>query len=92
MVKSYPNYSMQPTFQPCSLQVQPFRLSLALRLQHTLSSLTEVIHLNPHPALTKGQQTGLGADSFDIGTRQVILLVDELVQIDILVERHLRGV
>jgi hypothetical protein len=74
------------------LQVQALWLALALRLQDSFPCRAEVLHVHPHSSLAKGQETGLGTDGLDISTRQIVLLVDKLVQIDILVQRHLGGV
>ena len=72
-----------------TLQIQAFRLTLALSLEYPFSSSAEIIHVYPHSALSESQQPSLGADSLDIGTREVIFLIDELVKIDVFVERHL---
>jgi hypothetical protein len=79
---------------PCflCLQVQTLWLTLSLRLKNTLSCGAEVFHVDPHTTLTEGHETSLGTDGLDVGTRKVVLLVDELVKIDILVERHFGGV
>lgn len=71
------------------LQVQTLWLALILRLEHPIPRRSEVRHLHSHPALSQCHQTRLGADSLDISTRQVILLIYELFEVDILVERHL---
>ena len=71
------------------LQVQTLWLALALCLQDSFPRRAEVLHVHPHSSLAQGQKTGFGADGLDIGTRQVVLLVDELVEVDVLVEGHL---
>jgi hypothetical protein len=75
-----------------SLQVQSLWLALCLRLKHSFSGSTEVFHVHPHSPLAESQQTGFGANGFDIGTGEVVLLVDKLVEVNVLVERHLGGV
>lgn len=74
------------------LQVQALGLAFLLRAQHSFASSSEVSHLDSHSALTEGHKTGLRADSLDVGTRKIILLGNELLQVNILVERHLAGV
>lgn len=74
------------------LQVQALWLTLCLRLKDTFPCGAEVLHVNSHTTLTECHETSFGADGLDVGTRKVVLLVDELVEIDILVERHLGGV
>jgi hypothetical protein len=74
------------------LQVQPLRLALSLRLEDTFPGGTEVLHVDPHTTLTERHETSLGTDGLDVGTGKVILLVDELVKINVFVERHLGGV
>lgn len=79
---------------PCflHLQVQALWLTLRLRLEDTFPCGTEILHVDPHTTLTERHETSLGTDGLDVGTGKVVLLVDELVEIDILVERHLGGV
>jgi hypothetical protein len=79
------------SMMPPRLQVQALWLTLALCLQHSFPRRAEVLHIDTHSPLTKSQQTCLGTDGLDVGTRQIVLLVDELVQIDVFVQRHLRG-
>lgn len=74
------------------LQVQALRLALALGLQYSLPSGSEILHLYPHASLAKGHQTCFGAYGFDIGAGQIVLLADEFVQVNVLAERHLAGV
>jgi hypothetical protein len=80
-----------PLLRLC-LQVQALRLTVSLRLKNTLPCSPEVLHVDTHTTLTEGHETGFGADGLDISTGEVVLLVDELVEIDVHVERHLRGV
>ena len=74
-----------------TLQVQALRLALLFRAQYSLPSSAEVGHLHPHSALPERHQTGFGANGLDVGTRQVVLLRDKLLEIHVLVERHLAG-
>ena len=74
------------------LQIQALGFTLSLRLKNTLPCGTEVLHVDPHTTLAERHKTCLGADGLDVSTRKVVLLVDELVKIDILVERHLGSV
>jgi hypothetical protein len=78
--------------RPLGLQVQTFWLAFALRLEHTFPRSAEVLHVHPHSPLTKSEKTCLGADSLDVGTRQIVFLVDELIKVDVHVERHLGSV
>jgi hypothetical protein len=73
-------------------QVQTLWLTLGLRLQYSLPCSAEVLHIDAHSSLTESQETSLGADGLDVGTGEVVLLVDELVKIDVLVEGHFGGV
>ena len=75
-----------------TLQVQAFRLAFTLGLENPLSGRAEVSHLHSHPALTQSHEACLGAYGLDIGAGKIVLLVDELVEVDIVVERHLGGV
>jgi hypothetical protein len=74
------------------LQVQTLWLTFALCLQYSLSCRAEVLHVDTHSPLTESQQTRLGTNGLDVGTGQIVLLVDELVQIDVFVQGHLGGV
>jgi hypothetical protein len=82
---------------PCTLlrvklKVQALGFALALGLEYPLPGSSEVFHLDSHSALTQGHETGLGTNGFDIGTGEVVFLVDEFVEFDILAQRHLAGV
>ena len=68
------------------LQVQALWLTLRLRLKNTFPCGAEVLHVDAHTTLTERHETSFGVDGLDVGTRQVVLLVDELVKIAILVE------
>jgi len=81
-----------PTIVHTPLQVQALRLAFLLRPQNSLPSGTEVGHLDAHSALPESHETGFGANGLDVGTRQIILLGDELLEVDVLVKRHLAGV
>jgi len=74
------------------LQVQSFRLTLTLRLHHTLPRASEVGHVDSHSALTQRSQPSLGANSLDIRTTEVILLRNEFIKIHILSQTHLARV
>lgn len=74
------------------LQIQALGLALLLGAQDALAGGAEVGHLDAHAALAQGEQAGLGADGLDVGAREVVLLGDELVEVDVLVEAHLAGV
>ena len=63
-----------------------------LRLQYTLARCPEVCHLHSHTALPQRHHTRLGTDGFDVGTGQVVLLRDKLLEFHIVVEVHLGGV
>ncbi|TLS25756.1 hypothetical protein PpBr36_07926 [Pyricularia pennisetigena] len=78
--------------QTHTYNVKSLWLALLLGAQNPLPGSTEVGHLDTHSPLTKRHQPSLRADCLDVGTRQVILLRNELFQIDVLVERHLGGV
>lgn len=47
---------------------------------------------NPHPSLPQSQQTSLRADSLDVGTRQIVLGENVLLEIDIVAKSHTRRV
>lgn len=51
------------------LQVQALGLALRLGLEHSFTSSPEVSHLDAHTTLPQCQQTSLGADCLDVGTR-----------------------
>lgn len=74
------------------LQVQTLGLTLCLRLHDSLPRRSEVCHLHPHASLSQRHQASFRTYGFDVSSGEVILLVDELIKVDILVERHLRGV
>lgn len=74
------------------LQVQSLHGStILLRLHDALTSRAEVIHLYPHPTLSESHQTRLGTNGPNIGTGKIILLADELIQVHVVTEGHLRG-
>ena len=75
-----------------TLQIQTLRLALRLRLEHPLPRAPKIRHLHPHPALPQRHQPGLGADGLDVRARQVVLLGDKLLEVDVLVEAHLARV
>ena len=85
-------YGTRRSFLSDRLQIQALWLTLSLRLKNTLPRSPEVLHIDPHTTLTESHESGFGADGLDVSTRKIVLLVDELVEIDILVERHLGGV
>lgn len=74
------------------LQIQSLRLTLILGLEDTLTSSSEIFHLHSHASLAEGHETGFGADGFDIGAGEVVLLADEFFEIDVFAERHFAGV
>jgi hypothetical protein len=74
------------------LQIQTLGLTLRLRLHHALPGRPEISHLHSHSTFAQGHETGLRADSLDIGTTEFVLLVDELVEVDVSAERHLGSV
>ena len=74
------------------LQIQTLWLTFRLRLHHPLSCRPKVCHLNSHSSLTECHQSRLGAYSLDIGTREIVLLIDKFVEVHVIVERHFRGV
>ena len=74
------------------LQVQSLRFALALRLHDSLPRGPEVCHLHPHASLPQRHQSGFGADGLDVGSGEVVFLVDEFVEIDVIVEGHFGGV
>jgi hypothetical protein len=74
--------------QTLQLQVQPLRLPLTLCLQHSLPRRPKIRHLHPHSPLSKSHQTRLRANSLDIRTTKIILLVDELVEVDVAIQGH----
>lgn len=71
------------------LQVQSFRLTFSLGLHDSLPCRSEVRHLHPHAPLPQGHQPSFRANGLDVGSGEVILLIDKLVKLDIVVERHL---
>lgn len=71
------------------LEIQSLRFTFALRLHHSFTSSAEVLHLHSHTALAESHHTRFRADGLDISTGEVVLLSDELVEVDILIERHL---
>ena len=77
---------------PFCLQVQPFWLSLTLRLHHALPSTPKIGHLHPHSPLSQSPQACLGANGLDICTGKIVLLVDKLIKVDVVVERHFGSV
>ena len=74
------------------LQIQALGFTLSLRLKNTLPCGTEVLHVDPHTTLAERHKTCLGADGLDVSTRKVVLLVDELIEVDVVTEGHLRSV
>lgn len=72
-----------------TLQIQTLRLALLFRAEHSLSRRPEIRHLYPHAAFSERQQTRLRANGLDVSTREVVLLRDELLQVDVFVEAHL---
>mgnify|MGYP001658135480 CR=1 FL=1 len=75
------------------LQVQTLHgATVLLRLHDTLPGSTEIVHLHPHPALSQSHQTSLSTDGTNVGSREIILLVDELLKVNIVTEGHLRSV
>ena len=75
------------------LQVQSLhRATVLLRLHDALPGSTEILHLHSHPTLAQRHQTGFRANRSNIGSGEIVLLVDELVQIHVVTEGHLRRV
>src|SRR5688572_14437416 len=72
-----------------TLQIQTLRLALLLRAKDTLTRRPEVRHLHSHTTLPQRHHTCLRADGFDVSSREIILLRDELLEIYIVVEIHL---
>lgn len=66
------------------LQVKTFGLTLALCLEHTLSGLSEIGHVHSHSALSQCHETSFTAHGTDISAREVVLLVDKLLKLNIL--------
>lgn len=66
-----------------NLQVQTLGLALALGLEDALPCLPEIGHADSHPALSQGHQTGFAAHGTNIGTRQIVFLVDKFLQVNI---------
>jgi len=79
---------------PCALelQVQAFWLVTLLGLHDPLPRSPKVRHLNSHTSLPQSHQTRLRADRLDIRAGEIVLLVNELVEIHIIVQRHLGSV
>ena len=77
-----------PEIQDVKLQVETFGFTLALGLEHTLSSRSKVGHVHPHSALSQCHETSFTAHGTDISTREVILLVDKLFKVNIFSQRH----
>lgn len=48
--------------------------------------------MHPHPAFSQRHQTSFRANGADIGTGEIVLLVDELIEVDVVTEGHLRSV
>ena len=74
------------------LQVQALWLTLSLGFQHSLSCSAEVFHIDAHSALAESHETGFGADGLDVGTGEVVLLIDKFIKIDVFIKGHLRSV
>ena len=72
-----------------ALQIQALRLAFTLRLHHAFPRTPEVSHLHPHPPFSQRPQPRLRANCLDISARQIVLLADELIQVDVIIERHL---
>ena len=86
-------FPLIPSLQACPiLQVQPLDLLLSLGLHHIISRTPEIAHLHPHSPLPQSPQPSFGADGFDVGTAEIVLLRDELIEVDVGIEGHLRGV
>lgn len=84
-------FSRQSTGQ--RLQVKSFdRATVLLGLHDALASRTEVIHLDSHTTLSQSHQTSFGTNGSNVGTGKIIFLVDKLIQVHIVTERHLRCV
>ncbi|KAI7491326.1 26S protease regulatory subunit [Hortaea werneckii] len=71
------------------LQVQPFWFAFTLRLEYILTRGAEVGHVDTHTPFTQGHHTSFGADGTNISTRQLVLLRDELLKVDIWRQVHL---
>ena len=84
-------YTQKATTPVLSLQVQALRLALALCLHNSLPRRSEIRHLHPHSPLPQRHQPSFGTNGFDIGTGEIVFLVDKFVEIDVVVERHLGG-
>lgn len=74
------------------LQVESLGLSLALGLEHALSCLPKVGHVDSHSPLSQSHETSLTAHGANVGTRKIILLVDKLFEINIVCQRHFGSV
>ena len=57
---------------------------------YLFSSSGKVDLCYPHPSFSESQQTSLGTHRLDISTRQIVLGRDELLQVDVVGERHTR--
>ena len=73
------------------LQVQTLWLTLALRLEDAFPRRSKVFHLHSHPALPEGHETSFRTNSLNVRTGEIVLLVDELIEVDVFAEGHLRG-
>ena len=74
------------------LQIQSLGLTLILGLEDTLTSSSEIFHLHSHASLAEGHETSLGADGFDVGAGEIVLLADEFFEVDVFAEGHFAGV
>jgi hypothetical protein len=74
------------------LEVQALGFALALSLEYPLPGSSEVFHLDSHSTLPQRHETRLRADGFNIGAREVVLMADEFIKVDIFAQGHLAGV
>lgn len=75
------------------LQVQALhRATILLRLHDAFPSRPEVVHLYAHATLPQSHKTSFSTNRPNICTGKIVLLVNELVEVDIVAEGHLRSV
>lgn len=74
------------------LQVESVGCSLFLSVQDALLGLLEVFVGDLHATFSQGHETSFSADRFDVSAGQIVLRHDELREIDVGRQRHLRRV
>ncbi|GMT09450.1 hypothetical protein PFISCL1PPCAC_747, partial [Pristionchus fissidentatus] len=73
-------------------EIEFLRCSLLLTIENILLCLLEISHRHSHATLTKSKQTRLSAHCLDIGSTQIVLGSDEVIESNVVSHSHSRGV